>query len=423
MLLLFQACQEEIAEPEQVTGNATLADPPVLNDNTLTEQDRKMMLFAQSLAKSLKDAELRSFVKTEANKQFDGEHNILYEFVRDQKIGKQELSARLADNIVVANSNLTARTNARILFNEGMQDIPLLNIGVPLHSEEWDTESFIPLVAVLTSDFSEQNSKWIRAYNNGGELTYVDAKNEPTVPVVVVRLNERLEITTSKKGQLHYQARYASISDHSPDYVKARINQRYEDQCRCEDDGGSGGGGSGSGGSSSGCSRNGMETIKGIEYANIASMRSAESWSQEDHELRFVIYEFIEDGTGEEIADKGRAVKRGDLQYKPFPLFHRWRTSYASVGLGMFRWDKNTHPDKVIWQFYERDFSGEKTTEENTIEIEDKNSGIKTKTTTKIVREFEENDFDLGRQVVSYCDATPKSYHDIGYIVASIGLK
>lgn len=76
---------------------------------------------------------MREYVKTEALKKFDDEYNLLYEFVRQQSVGNQLFSARLADSYVDTNPN--SRVNARALFEEEMQDIPLLNIGVPLYTE------------------------------------------------------------------------------------------------------------------------------------------------------------------------------------------------------------------------------------------------------------------------------------------------
>ena len=223
ILILLQSCQDELTEPDTPADSEELlpSDVQLAPVEELSAQDIQMVTFAKSLAKSLENQDVRQYVKTEALKMFDGEHNLLYELVRQQQIGKHTFSARLADSY--KNSNPNSRVNARVLFEEGMQNIPLLNIGVPIHNESWDVENFVPWVGVITSDFDEKTSEWVRAYDSEGELHIINAKIEPDFPVVFVRLNERLDPITTKNGLL-YQARYTStINPNAGEHINGRI--------------------------------------------------------------------------------------------------------------------------------------------------------------------------------------------------------
>lgn len=423
ILILLQSCKDELTEPDTQVGSEELlpSDVQLAPVEELSAQDIQMVTFAKSLAKSLENQDVREYVKTEALKMFDGEHNLLYELVRQQRIGKHTFSARLANSY--KNSHPNSRVNARVLFEEGMQNIPLLNIGVPIHTESWDVENFVPWVGVITSDFNEKTSEWVRAYDSEGELHILSARIEPNFPVVFVRLNERLDPITTKNG-LQYQARYAStINPNAGEHINARIEESEDD-----DNSGGGGGSGGSGGGTSNCDRSGYEYMASLKFASMADLRDAEAYPNGGPEFELYIWSF----------DKAREDGRDKATWHSFKRFSATRNQVVyTTNLGLkrkpqwwarnlklFDWDSDISNgyvgDELEYYWVESD-SGDPV---EAIDLELKGViGIKelssVQSTITVKQRFARGDTKLGTARINLCDSEPDSY-DTGSLLFSV---
>lgn len=202
-VLFFSSCQEDATINEtssdvmdQASSVANLDNEEILVPSTATVVDAKssgisakkeiaeVEEFAKRLAASLKEEEMRTFLKDEASKQFDGDYDILVSNVIDTKVGDESFD----DKIKGGTENSNARTSNVV---DAATKNPKLNISVPVLIEDWDDQKKQPLVAVSMGAV-EGETKFIKAYDSNGKEYLLDAETEPDVPVIVVGNNERM---------------------------------------------------------------------------------------------------------------------------------------------------------------------------------------------------------------------------------------
>jgi Protein of unknown function (DUF3103) len=135
---------------------------------------------------------VRTLIKTEALKKFDGDFDILYQNINDKNVGGKTLNALLNEN---GRKNGAART---LPISSLVAQMPLLNISVPVNIEKWNTGSFEPLVVVQSNIKDESKLKLIKAYDKDGKVHWLDAQKAPDFPVIVVGFNERNTIENGK---------------------------------------------------------------------------------------------------------------------------------------------------------------------------------------------------------------------------------
>ena len=145
------------------------------------------------VATSLKDPALRSFIKAEALKQFDGDYDILYHSVKNVAVDGRSLESILSEN-------MSAKSSGAGMFENSISNIPNFQISVPVHCEQWNAVSSIPLVAIAPADFSEKESSRVKAYDSNGNVHWLDSHIDPAFPVVVVGISERVDAN----GKLKY---------------------------------------------------------------------------------------------------------------------------------------------------------------------------------------------------------------------------
>ncbi len=161
--------------------NGNLSSSP-----TLVEKQDSKTIFSKTLAIALeKEPELRSFIKTEALKQFDLDNDVLYQMVKDEKISSNQTFYQL----------LVKYSNSKQELDSAINDLPTLTIMIPelpdFTPRDWKTNSEIPLVAISPKN---KNFKSIDLYNSKGEVTKIQNGSIPTFPVVVVKENERVNV-------------------------------------------------------------------------------------------------------------------------------------------------------------------------------------------------------------------------------------
>jgi len=71
-----------------------------------------------------------------------------------------------------------------------IENVPLLQISLPVNFEKWDGESTI-LVAYTPLTIDDIEVEEIYAYDSEGNEHVLDAKTPPDFPVMVVGINER----------------------------------------------------------------------------------------------------------------------------------------------------------------------------------------------------------------------------------------
>ncbi|HYV94278.1 MAG TPA: DUF3103 family protein [Chitinophagales bacterium] len=145
------------------------------------------------VATSLQDPALRSFIKAEALKQFDGDYDVLYRSAKTIVINGRSL-----ENIFSGATQ--ARFSQAGEFESVISNVPNFQISVPVHCEEWNTDNDIPLVAISEKDADEKTLQQVKAYDSEGNIHFLSADAEPDMPVIVVGISERVD----NNGALKY---------------------------------------------------------------------------------------------------------------------------------------------------------------------------------------------------------------------------
>jgi hypothetical protein len=197
-LLFYIGCNDETAKvvsPVIATPNANITTLMKSSNASYQQINDAIEDFAVIIAKSLEDKEFREFLKAEAMNKFDGDFDILYSLVKDKttKSGKS-LSVRVSEIAGEVKKSTgtkfkTEFTNVEELINK----IPKLQIAIPINSEKWNTDNFVPPVACLNSELKNKAVTQVKAYDNKGNVIMLDKKNKPDYPVVVISINERLD--------------------------------------------------------------------------------------------------------------------------------------------------------------------------------------------------------------------------------------
>jgi hypothetical protein len=140
--------------------------------------------YAQLLAKAIADKSVRSFIKDESNKKFDGDYNFLVNKAMDAKVGTSTFKEKISR--FNKNNNLKSAT----IF-ESVLENDKLHVSVPVLIDEWDVSKHELLVAVAV-DVVDGETEYVYAYDSKGRAYMLDANVEPDVPVIVIANNERL---------------------------------------------------------------------------------------------------------------------------------------------------------------------------------------------------------------------------------------
>jgi|GEM_PF-1624295 hypothetical protein len=150
--------------------------------------------YAKILATSLSN-EIKTIIKNETQKRFDGDYDVLASTFEQIEIENKTIREMLKEcRSGKARSIINfSRMDNNAFFERTDEEIPNLQISVPILCDEWNPEEFTPPVAYLPFDYSEKESKEINAYDSNGNLLKLDPLKEPDFPVIVVRVSERVD--------------------------------------------------------------------------------------------------------------------------------------------------------------------------------------------------------------------------------------
>lgn len=195
MACCFSSC-EKVHEEIPDRGNTMISK--------MSEYDIDMKDFAKAVHLAIvNNGDLRERISSEALKQFDGDYDVLLTTISCQtvqvddamlktKTGNDEMTVKeLLDSYY---DSFTETKSANSIIEELQNKYPDLQVSVPVHAEEWDPETYIPVVAFRPSDYDDATVETIPGYDSEGNYIDVDAINIPEDPVIVIGLNERMGI-------------------------------------------------------------------------------------------------------------------------------------------------------------------------------------------------------------------------------------
>lgn len=173
-----------------VTYGCTQDDFETVNDESKSinlsianDSEQLQIEFGKVLAKGLYNSnELRLLIKTKALKQFNKDYDVLYHLIKDESLENGTVESYLSS---------FATSTAEYL--EMVEQLPLLTIFVPslpdFSAENWNVDEEIPQVAVRL-----QYDRNVPLYDYNENIDIIEANCIPAVPVVVVKLNERVKV-------------------------------------------------------------------------------------------------------------------------------------------------------------------------------------------------------------------------------------
>lgn len=167
------------------TNDLTDAEPADHTQNTKTQTENKEALlteFAQSLSRAVyADRDLRQFLKTEASRQFDKNYDVLYQKVKNEKVG----SATFRDVLrrYISEEKLEAVESAVPELNILMPEIPMFDV----RATNYDVSDKELPVAVAGK---AQNT----LYLNGEKAASLRLDEVPDFHVLVVNVNKRVVV-------------------------------------------------------------------------------------------------------------------------------------------------------------------------------------------------------------------------------------
>lgn len=191
--------------------SCTKKEAEVINDNQVnnletfndTEYNEMMKSIAVAVSETMvESSEFRHLLKTEALKMFDGDYDILLTKISNVEISRNDGNLKDSDEKIKVKDLLGVKItegsklkSGGNILDELTAAFPLLQIAIPVHAEDWVPEEYIPTVTFLPEEYSDATTEILTGYDKDGNLAYLDVRNEPDVPVIVISQNERADNT------------------------------------------------------------------------------------------------------------------------------------------------------------------------------------------------------------------------------------
>ncbi len=233
--MVFAGCEKNEMQTE--------ANSPNESNRTFVYNKGKYELYSKKLfdavLNSLDDNDFKRFIKTEAIKQFDGDYDVLLATTLEQKIEISQKSCNLTFGEYLIPK--LEESTQKVLHDEInyldsiLKYCPLIQISVPeleeSSTEDWDYTSDEVLLAYLPTEFDEKTYDYITAYNKNGETVQLSLDTLPSVTVIVIGNNERVEILNQDNSKnsnlnLYYRGKYYdyTLSDSYQSYAETTEN-------------------------------------------------------------------------------------------------------------------------------------------------------------------------------------------------------
>ena len=329
------------------------------------QANQELAAVAKALAHALgADATARQQLKAEALKKFDGDYDVLYQpFAAEHADFGQRIAA------AVAGAGPDGLTMPELLSR-----IPTLNLSVPVNIDKWDAATYAPLVIFILAGFSERTTKQVMAYDQDGNQHWLDAKQAPDFPVVVVGPSERISSTTEAARRAPYNATAIKSGGEHTANVIDDPGTTFETPLD-----GSGGGGTPAN-STNGTynptflSGPNCRVDKRTEYLRsmwLADVSEFESWFLGDPEICLRIK-----------SPKFSSSSSGNLVEVMYTMGRKTIEATYNCNTGLYFWNKTLYSDAVGYLWYEQDDTGDPITV--TLSVGYKNDkGLSTSTDVK----------------------------------------
>jgi len=171
--------------------------------------------FALALHQAMKDhQEVRQFIKDEALKKFNGDYDILYNYISDARVAGSTFRD-IIKSYYENESDLLELEDA----------VPSLTIFVPklpedsFSAENWNVAEEVPMVAVK---FTDQDK--VPLFSSDSDSYLLDENAIPGFPVVVLKPNERIISNANPQYSENPNRDYSSINGYSFKFLHPIFN-------------------------------------------------------------------------------------------------------------------------------------------------------------------------------------------------------
>ena len=199
-------------------------------ETTFTEvcytDDQKTELicsYAQILAASMENPEVRDVIKKGTQLKFDGDYDILTKTLHEIELRESKSTVKkalMSNNVVTRASERGLPESIETLVEKIQTQFPNLQVSVPILCDECDTDNYVPLVAFLPYDYDEHTASEIEAFDTQGNSYMLSLDIEPEQPVVVVSISERVDRDGTLKNK---DSIYADLGEVNVPDTKATL--------------------------------------------------------------------------------------------------------------------------------------------------------------------------------------------------------
>lgn len=179
-----------------LTGNWDQAPLPTTETSILTSSELDGLAQAINAA-LLTSPDFNATIKGKALEKFDGDFDVMLKTLGEQEVSDFHSTRSMGGSTTIAmmlDELYPADTRSGITSDNIIEYLtekyPLLQVSVPVHAEDWE-EGYIPTVVFIGDDYVDGVTEFVKGYDNTGKEVWVDAINEPDVPVIVIGMNER----------------------------------------------------------------------------------------------------------------------------------------------------------------------------------------------------------------------------------------
>ena len=323
LLMIFSGCKksaiEEATEPEPVVS----LSEDFMFDNTV--YTKSLDELARLVAFGMKDKEFRIFIKQQAEKQIDGDYDVIYEFTKDKAVkGKSTLEDYL-HHIAGVYFGKSGKVDKLI------SNVKNFQISVPVNCESWDAENYEPLVTYIPESFDEKTFKFVKAYDSQGHVYVLPLDKEPDRPVIVLGSCERMDRV--RRGKPVPPGDDAGTGNYHPPIDTTGWNN-----------------GGGNGGSTPRVREDGMTEY--LSWIKIENLSVIEPWVQGKPELGvYYVLPFYRDH------NIVQALKIDFEKNRNFKLSRASLENGSFVWVPLFKWDWK-YGDFYVLRWYETDRIG-----------------------------------------------------------------
>ncbi len=369
-----------------------------------TVRDKLAVKFAHQLAASLKEPDMRRFIREEVLQQFDGDYNFLLGTHLNKPVRITEPSGRVREvtfkEALFGPQPANARGSADDFLDSLQQYYPLLQIAVPelekASAENWQIEDDIPLVAITPEE--AEGITTVMAIDSEGNTSQLPVATEPDEPVIVVSANERLiGIPKNASGRTDcpiLQEPYYSTP--TTDYYFADDYYATLNNCNI---GNPPPPPPPSGEPCNGCDRdckNTKDELVKVKFNSISTLRKAEPWLYGKIELQALITIGNQSPSAFWGLTKTNVGKRKD--YRTCDFWGNCTPIWRNINAEILTWDPNEIGDRMKYSWYEIDNNTGTVTISATVGFPNNN------VTGSVTFNLGTQRYFLGESYVEYCD-------------------